>query len=271
MFHLKISITAFIFYEKYIQAKHLLVTPAFIMKSKDVKEIYNTTLRNSKTTYEQSRWFTSPQAQAGYESTKSAILKYAMPYISDTMKVLELGPGPGTWTKILLQKAPNAHYDLVDISSEMLKQAAENLSIHSNIHYITSDILSFSQQVHYDFFFSSRMIEYVGDKKSAVAVIAGALKPNGYGYIVTKTPQYNRIFSNQVQSAFHQDQIGPDLLKSLFEEAGCRIIKRVHVTCVFPKLRSGTLDKVLTRICRRLPFRIGMPVSESYALIFQKK
>ncbi len=105
------------------------------------------------------------------------------------MQVFELGPGPGTWTKELLTIAPQATYHLVDISEEMLKQAKGNLKGFPNITFTQSDILDFVPQQQYDFFFSSRIIEYVPDKDRAIKIIASALKPGAYGYLVTKTPQ----------------------------------------------------------------------------------
>jgi hypothetical protein len=66
-------------------------------------------------------------------------------------------------------------------------------------------------------------------------------------------------------------QVKPTELVRLFENNQCNIIKKVHVTCVFPKLRSALADRLLTEVCRLLPFSIGCYVSESYALVFQKK
>ena len=241
------------------------------MNTQKIKDFYNTNLRNNNISYEQHRWFSSPQAIAGYKNTKSALVKYALPYIENGQKVFELGPGPGTWTKELLKKAPQAEYDLVDISEEMLKQAKNALVDHENIQYLTSDILNFTPDKEYDFFFSSRIIEYVPEKEQVILTISDALKSGAYGYIVTKTPQYTRRASNAVSANVHQEQISDIELSSMLEKVGCSVMTRLHVTCVFPKLHSGLLDRVLTKICRLLPFTFGLHVSESYALVFQKK
>ncbi len=243
------------------------------MDTKEVKELYNTTLKASRNPYEEERWFKSPQRRAGYASTRSAVEQYALPHLQDgtNIQVFELGPGPGTWTKLLLQKAPAAHFDLVDISEEMLKQAAAALATHQNVNFIVSDILDFVPARQYDYFFSSRIIEYVPDKDKAVQIIAESLKSGAYGYIVTKTPQKRRPFGKPVTTPLHMQQVAALELARLFESHGCSVIRKVNVTCVFPGLRSSIADRVLSRVCRFLPFAAGHLVSESYALVFKKK
>lgn len=243
-----------------------------VMQTSDIKEFYNTSLKASPNRYEHDRWFKNAQRKAGFVSTKSAVERYALPLIDDkTENIFELGPGPGTWTKLLLQKSPKAHYDLVDISEEMLAQAKESLPQDADITFIVSDILDFKPERSYDFFFSSRIIEYVPDKDKAVSIIASSLKSGAYGYIVTKTPQQKRGFGTPITSPVHGQQVGPDELVALFEKHNCTVKQRVHVTCVFPGLRSGLADRLLTTICRWLPFPWCTPVSESYALVFVKK
>lgn len=241
------------------------------METKEIKNFYNATLSESTQTYEQERWFSSPQAEAGFHSTRDAVELYALPHLEKNAHVFELGPGPGTWTKSMLEKAPGASFDLVDISKEMLKQAATALQSYPNVTYIESDILDFKPTAQYDFFFSSRIIEYVPEKEAAINTITGAMKSGAHGYIVTKTPQQGRLFSKKVKSPVHEQQISTKDLVQIFNTHNCEVVQRVHVTCVFPALHSAFADRVLTKLCRSLPFSFGRYVSESYALVFKKK
>ncbi len=241
------------------------------METKQIKDFYNQSLQKSENSYEQDRWGKTPQMRAGYLNTKSALHAVVPRYLHNAMQVFELGPGPGTWTKELLTIAPQATYHLVDISEEMLKQAKGNLKGFPNITFTQSDILDFVPQQQYDFFFSSRIIEYVPDKDRAIKIIASALKPGAYGYLVTKTPQYQRWFGNKVASQVHQTQIDSVALSELLQRHGFEVIDSFQVTCVFPGVRSGFLDRALTAFCRLLPFSWGASVSESYALVFRKK
>jgi SAM-dependent methyltransferase len=241
------------------------------METKDVKDFYNKSVGESKNSYEYDRWQKNSQGKASYISTLQAVEKFALPYLNSVTSVFELGPGPGTWTKVLLQRNPTASYDLVDISEEMLKQAKAALSDVSNIRFINSDILDFVTDKKYQFFFSSRIIEYVPNKEKAVQIISNSLEAGSYGYIVTKTPHPGRFWGIKNNSAVHQTQVAPAELKCLFEKADCEIVKVVNVTSVFPGLRSGGLDRLLTVLCGYLSFTVTQYVSESYAIIFKKK
>ena len=108
------------------------------------------------------------------------------------------------------------------------------------------------------------------EKETAMQVIAKALKPGGYGYLVTKTPQQGRRFGKKVSSPVHQTQVSSADLQKVMEKSGLQVIKKIHVTCVFPGLRSGMLDRMLTSVCRLLPYHVGVSVSESYAIVFKK-
>lgn len=241
------------------------------MKTHTVKKFYNNSLKSTPVPYEQGRWFRNSQSYAGYASTKKAMQKYALPHLKNDMEVFELGPGPGTWTKLMLKHSPSSQYSLIDISEEMIKQAKAALSVCNNISYIISDVLDYQSPNTYDFFFSSRILEYVPEKEVAIDNIVQAMKSGAYGYIVTKTPQEERFMSKKKSSEIHSLQISPDNLIELLLKRGCVVHKKVHVTCVFPKIKNGFMDSVLTSVCQFLPFTIGQQVSESYALVFQKK
>lgn len=241
------------------------------MESAIVKEFYNQDLQASAEPYEQRRWFNSAQSKVGYDATNYAVQKYALPTLRDNMTVLELGPGPGTWTKLLLQKAPQASYDLVDISKEMLSQAQAALAEYTNISYTESDICEFTPERQYDYFFSSRIIEYVPDKDKAIATIARSLKTGANGFLITKTPQYKRLFFKKPKAGLHSLQIDCKKISDLLEKHGCEVTAVLPVTFVFPKLKSAFLDRLVFNIGKFLPLYVVKPFTESYAVAFVKK
>lgn len=241
------------------------------METKDVKQFYEKKVSSSGNTYEYDRWFKTSQGRASYTATKNSLYRNCLPLIKEDDVLLEVGPGPGTWTKEIIANFSNLEYDVVDISEEMLKQARANLNNDARVNLIQSDILDFSPQKQYDFFFSSRFIEYVPDKGKVIVIVAQSLKPGGYGYIVTKTPQYNRFFRKSTPSAIHQGQISDKELKKLFEDNGFQVLKTINITSVFPLLRVGFLDRILTIVSEFLPMSIARIFSESYAIVFVKK
>ena len=242
------------------------------MKSESVKEIYN---RQVKTKfggdYEHRRWFSDALKEAGYQMTRESICHH---FLEGSLfnDYLELGPGAGTWTKLFLEKCPDAKFDLVDISGEMLDQAKENLGSYQNIRYFEADFLDFKPDKQYDLFFSSRALEYVPDKKRAVLKIAGLLRSGGRGFIITKTPKYlrARVFGRKIPR-LHQGQIAPRKLKQLLSEAGFKNIAIYPATMSFPLFKSPKLNRLLFKVFYKhgLNF-LSQFFSESYCVKFEK-
>ncbi|MGB0757163.1 MAG: class I SAM-dependent methyltransferase [Patescibacteria group bacterium] len=247
-------------------------------KHQDIKDTYNTLVGEKLDgAYEHDRWFKTPVLALGYEMTKYAVNRHVLSNISkDTESVLELGPGPGTWTKELLTKAPNAHYDLVDISREMLAAAAKALDEHKeNINYNEIDFLDFEVVKKYDVFFSSRAVEYIRDKGAVVAKIVQALKSGGRGFIITKTPHYDRqkMLGKSVPD-MHKNQISPDDLKQLLQNHGCIEVKvyPVSMSFFYSVFRSLGLNKLLHVLFRNTQLNSATKhFAESYLITFKKQ
>ncbi len=242
------------------------------MHTKEVQQWYNDALRKGAASYERARWFSSPQARAAYAMVKEVLAREVRPRLKKGAAVLELGPGPGTWTRELLSYAPEVAVDAVELSEEMLAQARTALAGREGVRFFCEDFLSFTPTRHYDFFFSSRALEYLPDKKAAVEKVARALAPGGMGCIITKMPHYrrSRLLGRSVPP-LHAGQISPSALKALMEEAGLRVVRVVPVTLVFPRLGSARLDRALFALFSRIPLNpLSAPFTESYAVVFAK-
>lgn len=242
------------------------------MKTEDVKKIYNSAVKEKfKSDYEYNRWFKNEILKAGYEMEKK-FLEYHLPNGDSLRECLELGPGPGTWTKILADKYSGAHIDLVDISEEMLKLAKKSLAEFKEVGFFESDFLRFSADKKYDFFFSSRAIEYFPDKAELARKIAGILKSGGEGFIITKTAKYfiNKILRRKI-SNLHKGQISPKYLKRLLLQNGFKDIRLYPAGMSFPFIKSPKINKLLFRIFhkQRLNF-VSKFFSESYCAKFIK-
>lgn len=241
------------------------------MQTEQVKNKYNQDIPNKfGRNYEQERWFKNDIQCAGYEMTKAAVKRFAL--ASDFRDCLELGPGHGTWTKELLEFAPSAHYDLLDISSEMLGLVRERFAGKANIDYIENDFLCFEAKKQYDFFFSSRAVEYIPEKAEVVKKIVELIAPKGRGFVITKTPKYlrNKLLGRTVPE-FHSGQILPNYLAKLFKDSGCKDIKVYPVTLSWPFWRSARMNLLLCKIFGgfRLNF-LSQFFSESYCVVFRK-
>ncbi len=236
----------------------------------EVKEYYNKKISQDKN-YENDRWAKNNIQKANFIMTRDTILHNIKNINYKTC--LELGPGHGTWTELLLDKSKEAKYDLVDISREMLSLAKEKFKIQKNIQYFESDFLNFKFVRTYDFFFSSRAIEYIDDKEKTVKKIVDVLNRNGQGFIITKTPHYVRTkLMNRKVSKFHSGQILPSVLKKIMQKNGLVDIKIYPVTFSWPFWKSVIMNKVLYKIFSQKEIcPISQFFSESYLIKFKKK
>ncbi|MBI1755191.1 glycosyltransferase [Candidatus Azambacteria bacterium] len=223
--------------------------------------------------YEHHRWFATPVLKAGYDMTKAAIERYALKEKRISFKdCLELGPGPGTWTKVFLESHPRARFDCVDISKEMLALSQKALGAFKGVRFFESDFMDFYPGKQYDFFFSSRALEYLPDKEALFAKVASMLKQDGVGFIITKTPKYLRssLIGRNIAS-LHRGQISPRAVKTILVRLGFRHIACYPVTMYIPIVKSAALNALWYRIWggRRLNV-ISEFFSESYCVIFSK-
>lgn len=239
----------------------------------EVREEYNRTVGEKyKGAYEYNRWFVAPLKKAGYDMTRQA-LAYHLLNNTSFSDCLELGPGAGTWTKLLIEAFPNARYDLVDISSAMLKAARQALPEDANVRIFESNFLEFLPEKKYNLFFSSRVLEYIPDKQKATQKITELLKSDGKGYLVTKMPHYKRdkLLGKKI-SKLHTGQITPKELKNLLQAQELQDISFYPVTVSVPLLRLPLLNLFLHRIVyrRRLNWFSSF-FCESYTVKFRKK
>ena len=239
------------------------------MNTEDVRSAYN---KEDRTHYEEQRWTSSPVAKSGYILTKEAIEKRVLPHLSEIKEYLEIGPGPGTWTRILLPALSDARIHLVDISRTMLDSAKKNLPPDSRYEFTESDFLAFTPERKYDILFSSRALEYFPDKDPVVATISQSLRRGGRAYLITKMPHYTRMkMLGKDPSPFHSQQISPRALSEIFQRNEMIVLSVYPVYVVFPALHLSWLNLLLTRFLRIFPWNfLTASLAESYLITAEK-
>lgn len=128
------------------------------------------------------RWLRSHATRWDYRVTHSALLEELKPKPRD--RVLEIGCGPGTWTReiAMLSKEVVA----VDISASMIEEARKRT--HGlPVTYIHSDFLSCEPRGKFDKIFAVRSTEYIADRDLLARKAAELLAPGGTVVIITKT------------------------------------------------------------------------------------
>jgi trans-aconitate methyltransferase len=187
---------------------------------------------------------------------------------------LELGPGAGTWTRMLHEKEPEARLTLLDISETMLNMARRNLeSISPQIEFIVQDFTSFKPVKKYDLFFSSRAFEYIENKNVAVRNISEALINGGEGILITKYPRYwaDALLGREVPK-MHQGQISPSKLTALLGDVGIEVRSLRPATVTVPLFKSSRLNDIAYKLLRHFWFTpVHMFFTESYIIHFKSQ
>lgn len=223
--------------------------------------------------YEDRRWNNNPRVKEQYRSTKAFIEGKVVPLIKNAKHVMELGPGPGTWTRIIAASASEARFTLMDISSEMLERAHAGLPESIVVETREGEFLATqTNDIEGDFFFSSRALEYVNDKKIAVNKIDNMISSGGYGCIITKMPKpIANLLSGRTPSAIHQGQVNPKILAQIIREEGLINVRLYPVTFGVPLLSSAFADKLAAKVFSNFQLNpISAFFAESYGVIFQK-
>ncbi len=244
------------------------------MRTDEIKKLYDADVQTKfNGSYEYHRWASTPIQKAQFRMTRDTIRRFVPKSTKKARRILELGPGPGTWTKELLRLDSHAHVDAVDISSEMLDQARKMLAGRSMISFYQSDFMSFRTVQRYDMFFSSRAIEYFPDKAPAAKKIFDALLPGGRAFLITKMPHGTRgaILGRKLGS-MHGGQIAPRDLRNIFWNAGFKEVRLYPATINIPLINSAFLSKALFALLGRLPLNpISAFFSESYCIVATKR
>ena len=237
----------------------------------DAKKFYNEIMPTKQgEDYEHARWHSSAIAEVGYEQTKQTIDAFLTAH-SSVSSILELGPGAGTWSKRIRAKYPQAKMTLVDISKEMLGRAKKVLGTE-NVTYIESAFEDFQTQERFDFFLSSRVIEYIDEKDVFAQKLFEVLEPGAKGLIITKLPHYTRMkMQGKKVSALHTGQITPEHLIEILQKVGFSVVKVRPVTVSVPLCKSAMLNTIAGNILRNFsPNMLTATCIESYAVEITK-
>ena len=241
------------------------------MKNQKIKEFYNDLVDGS--TYEKdfefNRWFIRARNRAEYAMTYLTIKQHTKG-ISFT-SCLEVGPGPGTWTRLLYRVNQNAAFDLVDITEAMRKQFKLEMRSSPNVTYHVADIMDYQDAQPYDLFFSSRAIEYFDDKPAFFVKLQSLVAINGKGVLITKKPFHG---IRKDKRTAHQGQISMSEMKKMLEENGFVEVKFYPAVVRIPIISRFTseLSEYLHEKCLNKELNITKTnrVVESYLVSFKK-
>jgi len=231
------------------------------------------------------RWFGSQSAQYDYFITKEILLENLNFFSMD--KVLEIGCGPGVWTKLLSQNV--ALVKAIDISNNMVKEAKLRVQ-ERNVIFEVADFLKYYDNQKYDKIISIRAIEYMSDKFNVVNKIYNFLKPGGKVIIITKTTPTFFTFRSCLwnflktllmikkkeknsEPKIIMSKIDPQELKKLFYLCGFKSVKVSPIILRLPWFSRGNyllpFGHILFKFCNIIAKKVQrFPAFLNYIFLF---
>jgi hypothetical protein len=245
------------------------------ISNSDIRELYNEKIRGKyKNQYEFERWFRKASTRCDYAMTHRVVEQCAG---SQTFsRYIEVGPGPGTWTKVFYHACPEADFHLVDISESMREQFHLEMRDQKNVNYAVDDFVShqFNQQC--DVFFSSRALEYFEDKGAFFDKLKDIAEKNCRAYIITKNPSISRLLfgkKSKRQSPPHGGEISVADINKLILARGFSnvvffpVVTRIpFIGRICPRLREWLFNKMYQK---KLSEKWMGFFSESYLVSFK--
>ena len=139
--------------------------------------------------------------------------------LDKTKSVLEIGVGTG---RLAVRVAPVCkHFTGIDISSETVKRAEENLKDLDNVKIICDDFLSAEFNEKFDVVYSSLTFMHIEEKQKAVDKVFTLLKNGGRFVLSTdKNP------SDTIDAGFTKIKIfpdNPDNIRACIEKSGMKL------------------------------------------------
>ena len=229
--------------------------------------------------YIEYRWLNNPISYSHYLQTKRSVELAFEIFPEQYENILEIGCGPGTWTKILLSHCKKLA--VVDISERMLETLADKYKgcdIELNCGDFNSDHIELKRK--FNIIFSARAIEYMPDKYKMVMKCKSLLKKNGGLIIITKNPNWidKKIHNkNDKENFIHNHWISHKQLEKIFYAAGLHNVTTFPACfgSYYPILNSSISIKMFNFIHRiffktKLKFMLEL-FSESYMTVGLKR
>lgn len=139
--------------------------------------------------------------------------------LDKTKSVLEIGVGTG---RLAVRVAPVCkHFTGIDISSETVKRAEENLKDLDNVKIICDDFLSAELHEKFDVVYSSLTFMHIEEKQRAVNKIFSLLENGGRFVLSMDKNQSDTIDAGFTKIKVFPDK--PDDMKMYIEKSGLHI------------------------------------------------
>jgi len=130
-----------------------------------------------------------------------------------SLRVLEVGPGPGDFSAEVARRLPQGRLELFDLQREMLESARRRLAAVENVGFTQGDArrLPFNEET-FDVAFLVAVLGEVPDPAACLRSVYRTLRPGG-------------LFSNTEQPG-DPDFLSPEAVRALAERAGFEFVEQ---------------------------------------------
>lgn len=138
-------------------------------------------------------------------------------------RILDLGAGTGLFSGMILQKYPDAHLTLIDLSQKMLDEARQRFHSYGNIQYILEDYSNFGFSESYDIVVSSLSIHHLTHpaKKLLFKNIYQSLHKGGIfvnaDQVAGNTPQSDLYYRRRWLESIHESGLPKEAIEASIE------------------------------------------------------
>ncbi|MCL2463188.1 MAG: class I SAM-dependent methyltransferase [Defluviitaleaceae bacterium] len=139
------------------------------------------------------------------------------------LEILDIGSGTGLFSSILLQKYPNAHFTLIDVSDKMLSVAKERFSGSKRFEYILADYTQYTFNKKFDIIISALSIHHLdaANKKSLYHNCFQWLNTNGIfinvDQALSPSPEIEKQFSDIWKGHVEKGGLSPEEIQAAYE------------------------------------------------------
>lgn len=238
--------------------------------------------------YRNDAWFETPVARFGYTQTRRKLFEFLQP--EKTEKILEIGCGPGTWTKLVAPKC--MHLTSIDISEEMLREA-KRYAKAKNVSFVNADFSRYNTKEKFDKIYFVRVFEYFKNKDAALRKLHSMLKKDGKLVIIAKSPytvwallpKLRKFWKEQAEkNGLWVENISAGRMEVMLKDAGFRNTRAKPVIVRLPIFKRANFNigiigrsvekpalgffSWLTKVSDAIPEQINLlnAVAESYAI-----
>lgn len=163
-----------------------------------------------------------------YEAWKTSLIKtFLTPYLGDRKKVIEIGPGHGRWSEVILAKIPEGVLFIVDLSENCIRHCIKRFSSYDNVIWTVNDgktlpVPPYGKSL-FDFIWSFDTFVHIEEPefRSYAREFARVLRPMGMGVIHhagNPTPAQ--------RAAGCRSTLSPELVARVLRENGFFVIRQ---------------------------------------------